>query len=109
MSIKAAFNLLLKTHSRPAIIERPRAVPALTAAIRISPSNYFRHLEAVEKIVSTGREFIISKDTLTAASYPLPKRGDKLTDPDLGIMTLTEVREMYDLGGSIIGYRVRSD
>lgn len=108
MSIKAAFNLLLKMHSRPATIQRLNPVIA-PASIRISPSNFFRHLEAVGSIISQGREFIIAKDALDKVSFPLPKRSDKLIDVDLGIMNITEVREMYDLGGSIIGYRIRVD
>ena len=98
---------MLSIHGRTVTLMRPGTV--LTGEVRISPSNYFRHLEAIEKIVSQGREFVLSKEHLDKLNFGRPKRGDKLIDPDLGTMTITEPREMYDLGGAIIGYRLRTD
>ncbi len=76
-------------------------------SIYISPSNYFRHLAGPEEMTISGREFVISKKVLDSVYYPIPKKGDRLKDSDLGTMTLSEVREMFDMGGKIIGYRVR--
>lgn len=107
MSLKSAFNALLGRHKRSATITRPGLVD-IVAEIKITPSNYFRNLEGPADMISKGREFIISKEVLDSASFPPPKRGDKLKDGELGTMTLAEVREMFDFGGSVIGYRVRT-
>jgi len=34
------------------------------------------------------------------------RRGDKLQDTDLGILTIDIIEELYDLGGAIIGWRI---
>lgn len=107
MSLSGAFNSLLFLHSRTVTIERPgKITPAVS--IEISPSNYFRNLAGPSDVVIEGREFVISKKVLQNASYPAPKRGDRINDPDTGLMMVSEVQEMYDLGGAIIGYRIRT-
>lgn len=101
-----AFHLLLKLHSRPMTIERPGnpAVP-----LRVTPSNYFRNTEAPEETVIKGREFVVSKKAVVDSGFTLPiKRGDVLRDPELGKNAITDVREMYDFGGNILGYRLRT-
>lgn len=103
-----AFNILLNLHSKPVTISR-RSSPPLTGSIRAAPSNYYRNLEGPSDIVVKGREFVISKLALDAVTYPEPKRGDQLTFSDIGTLTITEVREMYNLGGNIMGYRVRTN
>lgn len=91
------------------MLKTPKGIYGISATpIRVTTSNYFRNLEAVEETVFTGREFVISKQVLDAAFYPTPKRGDRIKDEDLGVSTVTEVREMSGLGGAIIGYRVRT-
>jgi hypothetical protein len=106
MSIKNAFNYLINIHSREVVIKRPGTV--YVGNIRIAPSNYFRHLQGPEESVIEGREFIISKINLESASFPIPKRGDRLEDPELGISVISEVRELYDFGGALMGFRVRT-
>jgi hypothetical protein len=105
MSMKAAFNMLLNLHSRPMTINRRGT--ALTANIKVAPSNYFRSLETAGKISFEGREFVISKDNLDLNSYPEPKRGDALVDSQMGTMPIIEVITMYVIGAEIVGYRVR--
>lgn len=78
-----------------------------TATARFAPSNYSRNLEGPADTVIDGKEFVVTKDSLDLASYPLIKRADRLYDTNLGTMTISEVREMYDIGGAIIGYRLR--
>ncbi len=39
---------------------------------------------------------------------PILKRGDKIETSDLGNMAIDEIIEMYDLGGAVLGYRVRT-
>jgi hypothetical protein len=40
---------------------------------------------------------------------PLLKRGDKLVDSVYGSMTIDEIMEAVDLGGAIMGFRVRAE
>ena len=106
MSLKNAFNYLLKLHGREVVIKRPGTPYA--SVIRVTPSNYFRHLQGPEETVIDGREYVVSKDALDAAPFPIPKRNDRLEDAELGISVITEVREMYDFGGKLIGFRLRT-
>lgn len=103
-----AFQQLLFLHSMSATIERPGQIAAID--IKISPSNYFRNLQGTEEIVMKGREFVISKKVLNDAGFTqLPKRGDIIKTPELGKNTIVEVREMFELGGKIVGYRIRTE
>lgn len=102
MSLKDAFNALLAMQSRSMTLKR--AADEIT--VKAAPSNYSRNLAGPSDIAIKGREFVISKDDLVT---PLTKirRGDSLIDVDFGTMAVTEVIEMYDLGGAVIGFRVR--
>lgn len=106
MSIKNAFHYLINLHSREVTISRPGS--ALTGIIKITPSNYFRHLQGPEETVIGGREFIVSKKSLDEISFPVPKRGDRFEDAELGINVISEVRELFDFGGALIGFRIRT-
>lgn len=105
MSLDNAFHLLLNLHSRQVSLERPGKE---AISIKITPSNYFRNLSAPEEIIVEGREFIVTKRSLDAQSFGPPKRGDRITDSDLGLSVITEVREIFAFGGEIIGYRLRT-
>ena len=107
MSIKNAFNTLLFLHYRVMTIERPGSITAVS--IKVSPSNYSRNLQGPEEIVMEGREFVIAKKSLESVSFPIPRIGDRLKDSEMGVNTITEVREMFDFGGSIIGFRIRTE
>jgi hypothetical protein len=104
-TLKSAFNNLLNLQARTMTYE-PRDVSIPSFKIKVVPSNYFRNLAGPEEIVIEGQEFVISREFL--GDYGAPKRGDFLLDDELGSNTITEVRPMMDLGGGIIGYRVRS-
>jgi hypothetical protein len=99
--------MLLHLHSRPATISRPGS--KLTGIVRAAPSNYFRNLQGPSDSVFHGREFVISKAALDVISYGPIKRGDRLTFSDIGVVTINEPIELYDLGGAIMGYRVRTN
>jgi hypothetical protein len=105
-----AFNFLLSLHSRTVTIERPGDGDDGIGAveIKLTPANYFRNLSAPEEVVVEGKEFILSKEVLASVGYPIPKRGDILEDVDTGLSTISEVREIYDFGGTIMGYRLRT-
>jgi hypothetical protein len=105
MSIKAAYLKLLAAHNRQMDLTRNN----VTYSILVTPSNYSRKLSGPEEITIKGKEFVITKDTLTKAGFTGPlKRGDRLSDPDMGVNIISEVHEMFDFGGEIVGYRVRT-
>lgn len=104
--LSSAFNALLGSHGRQVTIERPDVVAAVT--IRVTPSNYFRNLAGPEETIVEGSEFIISKKVLVEVNFPPPQRGDVISDPELGFRIVAEIREMFDFGGSIMGYRIRT-
>ena len=76
--------------------------------IEYTPANYSRKLAGPEEITIDGKEFVISKQNLERAKYPVPIRGDRIVDSDIGLCSIAEVKEMFDFGGELIGYRVRS-
>jgi hypothetical protein len=47
--------------------------------------------------------------TSRTALSPVIKRGDKIIDTTLGHMAIDEIIEVVDLGGDIMGYRVRCE
>lgn len=104
MSLKSAFNQILSLHSREMTIEKQDFTS--TAIIKVSPSNYFRNLSLPEEIIAEGFEFVITKESL--GDFGEIKRGDRLIDTELGVNTISFVRPMFDFGGQIMGYRVRT-
>lgn len=105
--LAAAFNILIQMHNRPMDLSRPGT--ALTGKVKCAPSNYFRNIDVEQNITSKGREYVVSKpDVDLIAGFGIPKRGDVLVDPDLGRMVLSEIRELHDFGGAIIGFRLRT-
>jgi hypothetical protein len=106
MSIRQALDIMLSMHHRTVTISRPAT--AFTATIQVSPSNYFRNLAGISEAVIEGREFVVSKTNLVASGYPEIKRGDRITDAEFGTVTISEVREMFSLGGEICGFRIRT-
>jgi hypothetical protein len=104
--LSAAFNLLLSKHGRNVKIFRDEESEAVN--IRVTPANYFRNLAGPEEVIVEGNEYVISKSVLDAANFPKPKRGDVISDEELGYKTVSEVREMFDFGGSVMGYRLRT-
>lgn len=100
-----AFNQLLQIHSRDMKISRPGGIGPFD--IKITPSNYSRNLAAPEEISVEGKEFVVTKYALEKVSFGVPRRGDKLVDPEMGTHIVSEVRELIGLGGAILGYRLR--
>lgn len=104
--LRQAFNAITRIHSRAAQIKRLGSPDTFTPC-RLTPSNYFRFLEGPSHTVIRGREFIIPIDSTNGLF--VPRRGDKIIDPVYGTLTIDEVIEMVDLGGAIMGLRVRSE
>lgn len=107
MSLEPAFNLMLSLQGRMMTITRPGETP-ITGDVKMSPSNYSRNLEGPSETVIPGKEFVVSKSALDLIEFPRPKRGDRILDADMGTLTISEVREMFDLGGKLMGYRLRT-
>lgn len=105
--LATAFNAMTKLHGRDAVLKRFTTPSDLTSAIRITPSNYFRNLEGPSATIIRGREFIIPVASIATPLTPVIKRGDKIVDAVFGSLAIDEITEMYDLGGEIMGYRVR--
>lgn len=101
-----AFRQLLGIHSRTITLERLGTVP-LSVTVKVTPANYSRNLAGPEEIIIEGREYVVAKGNLDDVSFPMPKRGDRIKDPDIGVHVISEVRELYGFGGTIIGYRLR--
>ncbi len=106
--LEQAFNLMLSLHSTKAVLRRHTSNSSLTSDIRITPSNYFRNQEGPGASVVEGREFVISKNSIVTPLTPILKRGDKIETDDYGNLTINEIIEMYDLGGTIMGWRIRT-
>lgn len=106
--LRQAFNALSRVHSRAAELKR-FGTPDVTTACRITPSNYFRFLEGPSSTTIHGREFVIPLDSIVDPPDPAIKKGDKIVDTVLGGMTIKEIIEIPDLGGAIMGYRVRAE
>lgn len=107
MSIKNAFNFILNMQSRDMIIQS--LVDGTQYNIKAAPSNFSRDLATVEEITVEGYEFVISKRNLIESGFLVPPtKGDRLIDPEYGDNTIDFVKPMVDLGGEIIGYRIRT-
>lgn len=106
INVKSALNLMINFSGRSCTLSRPAT--NLTGTVKFAPSNYGRNLETSSSTVVFGREFVVTKDSLTAIGFTSLKRGDKIVDTELGTLTISEVRELTDIGGAIIGYRVRT-
>ena len=104
--LKFAFNSMLGIHYRTMTLKRLGS-PGYSITVKATPSNYFRNLETAGDVTAEGREFIISKSQIEGTAVDKIKKGDRLSDTELGEMTITEAREMFDLGGEIMGFRLR--
>ena len=102
MSLKDAFKYAISLQSREVTYHDLSSNEK--TSIHLAPSNYFRNLAGPEDSVMVGREFVMEKDQLKV----VPKRGDKIIDPDFGVCTIKEIRDMVLLG-EISGYRLRTD
>lgn len=110
MSLKNAFLFMLNMQGQTTQFWRPPSVGSSTVTktpIRAAISNAPRTIQGPENLVIKGREFVLSFDDVALASLsPAIRRGDKLEYPGYPIMTISEVTEMPDIGGLIMGYRV---
>lgn len=106
--LSSAFNMACSIHSRAATLTR-KGSPDVSTAIKIVPSNYFRFQNGPSETVIHGREFVIPLASMATPLTPAIKRGDKVIDDVYGHMAIDQIIEMPDLGGAIMGYRVRME
>ena len=107
MSLADAFNTMLSLKKRNMKLYRVGASPVNEGYLDVSPSSFQRKLDGPADTIVEGRQFIISKRNFIACGFTGPiKRGDKLLDSELGVMTIDQIEDLYDLGGAIIGWRV---
>lgn len=100
MSIVDAFNAMLNLKKRKMTLSRNDDEIELF----VSPSSYQRGAAGPSETIIEGRQFTISKRNLKAPFMVL-NRGDRLTDPELGVMTIDTIEELYGFG-DIVGFRV---
>lgn len=104
MSIEAAFLYGLKINNRVGQYQRGDAE---AQDFNYAISNYSRNMAVVEDMVTDGREFVFSKQEFDKLDLEYPKRQDVIIDPDMGVLTISEVIEMVILG-NLVGFRVRT-
>jgi len=99
----------LALKKREVTYTRPLSPTSVVVTIIVHPAVYTRSFEGPSEMSVDAREWVIQKSVLEEVSFPIPpKRGDRITDAELGTFAVDEVHPMYDLGGAVIGYRVRS-
>lgn len=74
--------------------------------IPVAPSNMYRSPAGPAETVGTGRQFVVVAEEANNNLGRKPKRGDRMLDSELKTMVIDEVREMFDFGGAVIGYRI---
>ena len=108
MSLRKFFLGLLSLKKRTITYTRLGS-PNITGTIVAHPSSFNKFEEATGNISLQGFEFIITKEQIALIpGITAPKKGDKITDAELGILTIKDPEPMFDLGGAIIAYRCRT-
>lgn len=102
--LSSAFNFLVNFTGRDAILKRGTT----SYNIKVAYSNYSRNLETVSYTITKGREYVVSVANLNEASLDKIKIKDTLVVND-DILSIIEVNEMVDVGGVIMGYRIRTN
>lgn len=107
---KEAFNMALSLKaSKTSKLTRPGS-PNVEVTVPMAISNYGRSLAGPANVTITGKEFVMSKDALDESGFgDVPKRGDRIYYDGLGILMIGFVDPMSDIGGDIIGWRLRTE
>lgn len=100
--LSEAFAMLLKMKQRAVEIGRPGVAGTDTF---ITPSTYYRGSNGPADTITEGRQFIITKENADKV-VTIIMRGDQIVDTDLGVLTITNVEEMYNESGKIMGFRL---
>lgn len=97
--------MLLKAQGRTMSIERLNKFAPVD--ILVCPTSYSRDLASFSETTISGKEFIISKFSIQDTDYLPLKKGDRVTDSEMGTFILSRVTEMIVMG-AVVGYRVRT-
>ena len=100
-----AFNSMSRLNAREITYSRAGGTSTL---IMVCPANYHRKLESFEEVTIKGREYIIPMTELSKTTYTSPKKGDRITDTELGTKVVGEINEIIILG-KIAGFRIRTE
>jgi len=98
-----AFNLLIRMKQISGTLKRD----ATTINVKVTPSSYSRTLSGPSNIEIEGEEFILSKNDLESPITEV-KRGDRLTLDNGTFLSVKHVIPLYNIGGGIMGWRLRS-
>ena len=107
MSTKQAFEYMISIQGKNRqgyIYDMTR--PLTATKIFLAPSNYATQPAEVAEIVGQGRQFVVMESQTKRELGRPPRRGDRIEDPYLGEKMITQVRELPDLGGAVMGYRI---
>lgn len=107
MSIKDAFQFMLRLKAIDAIIYEAGDSPATGHTISVAQSNYFRNPDVIQEVTGIGREYVTDTKVLGLLGRA-PKKGDRLKgDDSFGVRVISEVMELRGIGGVLYGYRMR--
>lgn len=101
----SGYHMILRAQGMPCTLLRFNTLAPLEAWA--CPTSYSRNLASYSETSVSGREFIISTETLKGTDYYPLKKGDILTVAELGEMTISSIDEMI-IFGQIAGFRVRT-
>jgi hypothetical protein len=99
-----AFNYLVNFTGRIVTLRRG----ANSYNFKMAKSNYNRNLETVSYTVTKGREYVTSLAALQEVGLTEIKIKDTVTING-DVLSIVEVNEMVDVGGAIMGFRVRTN
>ncbi len=108
MLVKAAFEYMVMFQGRNRLGEIYSTLPkpANLVKINMAPSSFQTQPEEVESMVGRGRQFLITHAQVFAVLGRSPVRGDRIEESFLGKATINQVKELVDVGGGVIGYRI---
>lgn len=108
MSLRNAFNAILQKGPRRLVTLKDMDSGATVTNFQIVKSNFARQTQGPSETVIPGREWVVTKTDLEKENWTL-ERGHRFIDPEMGTMTIIDIDEMCDLGGAIMGYRVKTN
>lgn len=109
MSLKTAFETIVKMRGYEVTMQRVSQSSTISKTVVVAPSNYFRKMEGPSSSVMSGKEYVISQSAINASGFPNPKRGDKIVDDGGHKYTIGSVDYLRDIGGELMGFRVRTE
>lgn len=107
MSTKAAFEYMISLQGRNRqgyIYDMTKPVTA--EPIFLAPSAYATQPAEVVDMVGRGRQFVVLASQTFRELSRSPRRGDRIQDNYLGEVMIVQVKELVDVGGAVMGFRI---